>query len=79
MLGLSGKTKHFQLQSLPNRSTLSDMNKGGTSDVFAGIYNDLLKQDHYLFSDSRVKQATKKQIEISDSTSATTKPVLLPV
>ncbi len=27
MLGLSGKTKHFQLGSLPYRSTLSDANK----------------------------------------------------
>ncbi len=68
MLGLSGKTKHFQLESLPYRSTLSDANKRRTSDVFAGIYNDLLKQYHYLFSDSRIKQVIKKQIEIFDST-----------
>ena len=27
MLGLSGKTKHFQLDSMPYRSTLSDANK----------------------------------------------------
>ena len=26
MLGLSGKTKHFQLESIPYRSTLSDAN-----------------------------------------------------
>ena len=68
MLGLSGKTKHFQLDSLPYRSTLSDANKRRTSDVFAGIYNDLLKQYHYLFSDSRIKQVINKQIEIFDST-----------
>lgn len=68
MLGLSGKTKHFQLESLPYRSTLSDANKRRTSDVFAGIYNDLLKQYHYVFSDSRIKQVIKKQIEIFDST-----------
>lgn len=68
MLGLSGKTKHFQLESLPYRSTLSDANKRRTSDVFAGIYNDLLKQYHYLFSDSRISQVIKKQIEIFDST-----------
>lgn len=68
MLGLSGKTKHFQLGSLPYRSTLSDANKRRTSDVFAGIYNDLLKQYHYLFSDSRIKQVINKQIEIFDST-----------
>ena len=68
MLGLSGKTKHFQLDSLPYRSTLSDANKRRTSDVFAGIYNDLLKQYHYLFSDSRIKQVINKQIAIFDST-----------
>lgn len=68
MLGLSGKTKHFQLESLPYWSTLSDANKRRTSDVFAGIYNDLLTQYHYLFSDSRIKQVIKKQIQIFDST-----------
>ena len=68
MLGLAGKTKHFQLDSLPYRSTLSDANKRRVSDVFAGIYNDLLKQYHYVFSDSRIKQVIKKQIEIFDST-----------
>ncbi len=68
MLGLAGKTKHFQLDSLPYRSTLSDANKRRMSDVFAGIYNDLLKQYHYVFSDSRIKQVIKKQIEIFDST-----------
>jgi IS4 transposase len=68
MLGLAGKTKHFQLDSLPYRSTLSDANQRRTSDVFAGIYNDLLKQYHYVFSDSRIKQVIKKQIEIFDST-----------
>ena len=41
MLGLSGKTKHFQLESLPYRSTLSDANKRRISDVFAGIYKEM--------------------------------------
>ncbi|GAB1416882.1 IS4 family transposase [Paludibacter sp.] len=68
MLGLSGKTKHFQLESLPYRSTLSDANQRKGSNVFAGIYNDLLKQYHYVFSDSRIKQVINKQIEIFDST-----------
>lgn len=67
MLGLSGKTKHFQLESLPYRSTLSDANKRRSAEVFGGIYNDLLKHYHYLISDSRVKQVIKKQIEIFDS------------
>lgn len=68
MLGLSGKTKHFQLESLPYRSTLSDANKRRSADVFSGIYNDLLKHYHYLIPDSRIKQIIKKQIEIFDST-----------
>ena len=68
MLGLSGKTKHFQLEHIPYRSTLSDANKRRTSDFFAGVYNDLLKKYHYVFSDSRIKQVIKKQIEIFDST-----------
>ena len=34
MLGLSGKTKHFKLESIPYRSTLSDANMRRSSDVF---------------------------------------------
>lgn len=37
MIGLSGKTKHFQLQNLPYRSTLSDANKRRDPEVFADI------------------------------------------
>lgn len=38
MLGLSGKTRHFQLSHIPYRSTLSDANKRRTADFFAGVY-----------------------------------------
>lgn len=68
MLGLSGKTKHFQLENLPYRSTLSDANKRRNSDVFCAIYNALLQQYGYLLSDSRIKDVINKQIEIFDST-----------
>lgn len=68
MIGLSGKTKHFKLNNLPYRSTLSDANKRRNPMVFAGIYNDLLKKYSYLISDSRIKHVIKKQIEIFDST-----------
>jgi hypothetical protein len=68
MIGLCGKTKHFRLDHLPYRSTLSDANKRRTADVFCGIYNDLLKKYSYLISDSRFKEVIKKQIEIFDST-----------
>jgi len=68
MLGLSGKTKHFKLENIPYRSTLSDANKRRDSDVFCTIYNKLLqKYGHYL-SDSRIKDVINKQIEIFDST-----------
>jgi hypothetical protein len=68
MLGLSGKTRHFQLEHLPHRSTLSDANKRRNSDVFCAIYNALLQQYGHLLSDSRIKEVIDKQIEIFDST-----------
>lgn len=68
MLGLSGKTKHFQLNHIPKKSTLGDANQRRDSEVFGKIYNKLLKQYAYIFSDSRVKDVINKQIEIFDST-----------
>lgn len=68
MLGLSGKTKHFQLNHIPKRSTLSDANMRRDPDVFGYIYNKLLKQYGHLLSDSRIKEVINKQIEIFDST-----------
>lgn len=68
MLGLSGKTKHFQLECIPRRSTLSDSNQSRSSEVFGYIYNQLLLKHGHLISDSRIKDVIKKQIEIIDST-----------
>jgi hypothetical protein len=68
MLGLSGKTRHFQLQHIPKRSTLSDANKRRDSSVFGIIYNKLLRKYGHLISDSRIKDVINKQIEIFDST-----------
>jgi hypothetical protein len=68
MLGLSGKTKHFQLQHIPRRSTLSDANKRRDSSVFGNIYNKLLRKYGHHISDSRIKDVIDKQIEIFDST-----------
>ncbi len=68
MLGLSGKTKHFQLNHIPRKSTLGDANQRRDSEVFGKIYNKLLKQYSHVFSDSRVKDVINKQIEIFDST-----------
>ena len=68
MLGLSGKTKHFQLNHIPKKSTLGDANQRRVSDVFGKIYNKLLSQYGYVFSDSRIKDVINRQIEIFDST-----------
>jgi len=68
MLGLSGKTKHFQLKHIPKRSTLADANKRRDADVFGNIYNLLLKKYAPILSDSRIKDVLKKQVQIIDST-----------
>jgi hypothetical protein len=68
MLGLSGKTKHFQLQHIPKRSTLSDANQRRDASVFGNIYNKLLRKFGHFISDSRMKDVINKQIEIFDST-----------
>ena len=68
MLGLSGKTKHFQLEHIPKRSTLSDANQRRDAEVFGIIYNKLFRKHGYIFSDSRIKDVINKQIEIFDST-----------
>ncbi len=67
MLGLSGKTKHFQLDHIPRRSTLSDANQLRTCDSFGYIYNQLLLRYGHHISDSRIKDVINKQIEIFDS------------
>ena len=68
MLGLAGKTKHFQLNHIPKKSTLADANQKRDAEVFGKVYNKLLVKYGYLFSDSRVKDVINKQIEIFDST-----------
>ena len=68
MLGLSGKTKHFQLGHIPYRSTLSDANKRRPVEFFADVYHKLLKAYQHIISDSRVREVIRKQIEIFDST-----------
>ena len=50
MLGLSGKTRHFRLESLPYRSTLSDANKRRDCAVFEQIYTIYNYFTHYLLS-----------------------------
>jgi hypothetical protein len=66
MLGLSGKTKHFRLESLPYRSTLSDANRRRDCKVFEQIYYELLREYKDIISDSRIKDVINKQVEIFD-------------
>ena len=68
MLGLSGKTRHFQLGHIPYRSTLSDANKRRSVDFFSGVYHDLLREYQHVISDTRFKAVLNKQVEIFDST-----------
>jgi len=68
MLGLSGKTKHIQLNHIPKKSTLGDANQRRDAEVFGQVYNKLFVKYGHLFSDSRVKDVINKQIEIFDST-----------
>ena len=68
MLGLSGKTKHFQLDHIPKKSTLGDANQRREADVFGVIYNKLYLKYGDIISDSRIKDVIDKQIEIFDST-----------
>ncbi len=68
MLGLSGKTKHFQLDHIPKKSTLGDSNQRREADVFGVIYNKLFTKYGDIISDSRIKDVINKQLEIFDST-----------
>lgn len=68
MLGLSGKTEHFQLGHIPKRSTLSDANKNRKVEFFENVYHKLLKEYAHVLSDSRIKDVLEKQVKIIDST-----------
>ena len=68
MLGLAGKTKHFQLDHIPKKSTLGDANQRRDAEVFGFIYNKLFLKYGHIFSDSRIKDIIDKQIQIFDST-----------
>jgi len=68
MLGLKGKTQHFSLGHLPRKSTLSDSNKKRKQEVFEYIYYGLLKEYSHIISDSRIKDAIRRQVKIFDST-----------
>lgn len=68
MLGLAGKTKHFKLDHIPKRSTLSDANKNRKVEFFENIYHRLLEQYGSVLSDSRIPNVIGKKVKIVDST-----------
>lgn len=68
MLGLSGKTKHFQLNHIPRKSTLSDANKKRSHQVFEKVYQKLLVHYKPVLSDSRQQYHWMNRIDIIDST-----------
>jgi hypothetical protein len=67
MLGLKGKTQHFQLKHIPYKSTLSDANKRRSHLVFQDVYYSLFKEYHSIISDSRQTYAWENKLEIIDS------------
>lgn len=67
MLGLKGKTQHFQLKHIPYRSTLSDANKRRDHQVFEAIYYSILKTHIGFLSDSRKMYSWENRLEIIDS------------
>lgn len=67
MLGLKGKTNHFQLKHIPYKSTLSDANKRRDHKTFQSIYYSLLKEYQHVLSDSRKIYSWENRLEIIDS------------
>tara|TARA_R110001599_G_scaffold164344_1_gene353788 strand:+ start:295 stop:1503 length:1209 start_codon:yes stop_codon:yes gene_type:complete len=67
MLGLKGKTAHFQLKNIPYKSTLSDANARRSHEVFEEIYSSLYQFYQPVISDSRQQYSWEKRLEIIDS------------
>lgn len=68
MLGLKGKTSHFQLKNIPHKSTLGDANARRCHEVFQDIYYLLYKEYLPIISDSRKQYVWEHRVEIIDST-----------
>lgn len=67
MLGLKGKTSHFQLKNIPHKSTLSDGNARRSHLVFEDVYYSLYNQYGAIISDSRKIYDWENKLEIIDS------------
>jgi hypothetical protein len=67
MLGLKGKTNHFQLKNIPHESTLIDANARWSHLVFEEVYYSLYKQYVAIISDSLKIFDWENRLEIIDS------------
>jgi len=68
LLACEGRIGHLNLKYFPKRSTLSDANKGRSSEVFANIYYLLLDRYRSFLSDSGRPSLPIKHLKIVDST-----------
>lgn len=68
LLACEGRIGHLNLKHFPKRSTLSDANKKRDSNVFAEVYDTLLKKYRLFLSDSSPLAPPVKHLKIVDST-----------
>ena len=67
LLACEGRLLHLGFDKAPARSTLSDANSKRSYRVFETIYEELLRQYHSFFSDSRLKGLSIRNLKIIDS------------
>ena len=68
MLACEGKINHLGIKYFPKRSTISDANRKRKRDVFSEIYFGLYNKYRGIISDSKLKDAVIKHLQIVDST-----------
>lgn len=68
ILACEGKINHLGIKYFPKRSTISDANRKRKSKVFSDIYFGLYHKYRKIISDSRLKDAAIKCLQIVDST-----------
>ena len=68
MLACEGKINHLGIKYFPKRSTISDANRKRNSAVFSDIYFGLYNSYRGIISDSSLKDAVIKHLQIVDST-----------
>ena len=68
LLACEGRIGHLNLKYFPKRSTLSDVNKNRSAQVFASIYYSLFNTYRMFLSDSSPLSLPVKHLKIVDST-----------